>query len=86
MKKYRVQSSNGKKFYTVIDNETFLTCSCKSHQFRKTRCKHIKAVIDYTIENQPSDDKNLPFGLKTKEEEESFERGCARADEDNGKN
>jgi len=73
-KKYRVSSSKGKgKFYFVTDDGVYLRCSCADYQFRKKRCKHILAVLDHIVENQPGHDearedalaeaegRNLPF-------------------------
>lgn len=60
MKKFKVQSaSEGGKFHTVEDHETFMTCSCKGYNYRK-KCAHVKAVLAH-IHGLNEETKDAPF-------------------------
>tara|TARA_B100002019_G_scaffold35851_4_gene30049 strand:- start:14610 stop:14849 length:240 start_codon:yes stop_codon:yes gene_type:complete len=45
---WKVQSSDGKTQYTVIDWGDRKMCNCVDFRRRKSECKHIKAV-EFTI-------------------------------------
>ena len=44
IKKYKVKSSRGDKFYTVANNNGQWSCDCPASQFFRGPCKHIKSL------------------------------------------